>query len=257
MRTERELTREARRILRKLLNGAHLERNTDGRYSVMLRASGARHAKTKIDASLAQAMCAKDWLQAELGDPARLFLSAAGRAWLARSEAGDDPFAAQHQWRRRRTLLDEQGREHVVTFNAAESPLILMSLRGLIDQVQCEAGERLRRDYTPVVLGRNGAQSGAVLPDTVLAAKQRFSNAMRAAGPGLSDILFDVCCHLHGLEHSERARGWPRSSAKVVLKIALDRLAAHYGMQFAPRPARLRNWAMDDGQAPPPLYSEG
>jgi hypothetical protein len=51
---------------------------------------------------------------------------------------------------------------------------------------------------------------------------------------------------LNGLEESERAHGWPRASAKVVLKIALDRLAQHYGMLFAPRPARLRAWAMEE-----------
>ena len=80
----------------------------------------------------------------------------------------------------------------------------------------------------------------------MLAAKQRFAAAMRAAGPGLADILFDVCCHLSGLEQSERSRGWPRASAKVVLQIALDRLAQHYGMLFAPRPARVRAWVKED-----------
>jgi hypothetical protein len=49
------------------------------------------------------------------------------------------------------------------------------------------------------------------------------------------------------LEESERVRGWPRASAKVVLQIALDRLARHYGMLFAPRPARVRAWAMEEG----------
>jgi hypothetical protein len=29
---------------------------------------------------------------------------------------------------------------------------------------------------------------------------------MRAVGPGLSDLLFDVCCHLRGLEEAEEAK---------------------------------------------------
>jgi hypothetical protein len=268
------LAREARKILRKLLAGAHLEQDEDGRYGVVVRARAARHAKTKIDASLAAAMRAKGWLAAEDGG-ARLVLTAAGEGWYARALAGGDPFAAQHQIRRTRTVCDEHGREHRVVVNAAESPLLWMCQRKLVGEVQCQAGERLRRDYTlaqlsprlgvdlsaPVVFGSR-AQKPELLSDTVLAAKQRFAAAMRAAGPGLADILFDVCCHLSGLEESERARGWPRASAKVVLQIALDRLARHYGMLFAPRPARLRAWAMEEegtehNKAPTPRFSQG
>ena len=257
--TESELAREARKILRKLLAGAHLQRGEDGRYGVVARARASRNAKTKIDASLAAVMRAKGWLAADGGDGARLVLTAAGEGWYARALAGSDPFAAQHQVRRIRTICDEQGREHRVTVNAAESPLLWMCQRKLIGEVQCQAGERLRRDFTlaqlsprlgvdlsaPVVFGSR-AQKPDHLSDTVLVAKQRFAAAMRAAGPGLADVLFDVCCHLSGLEESERVRGWPRASAKVVLKIALDRLAQHYGMLFAPRPARLRSWAMEE-----------
>ena len=135
-----------------------------------------------------------------------------------------------------------------------------MHQRGLVGDVQCAAGERLRRDFTlaqlaprlgvdysaPVLFGRRAAKPAASLPETVIAAKQRFAKAMSAAGPGLSDILFDVCCHLSGLSQSERTRGWPRASAKVVLQIALDRLARHYGMTGAPAPRRLRAWAVSE-----------
>jgi hypothetical protein len=255
--TESEMAREARKILRKLVAGAHLQLDENGRYGVVARARAARHAKTKLDASLAAAMRAKGWLAAE--DGGRLVLTEAGEGWYARAVAASDPFAAQHQLRRSGIISDEQGRERRVVVNAAESPLTWMCQRKLIGEVQCQAGERLRRDYTlaqlsprlgvdlsaPVVFGRR-AQKTELLSDTVLAAKQRFAAAMRAAGPGLADILFDICCHLSGLEESERARGWPRASAKVVLKIALDRLAQHYGMVFAPRPARLRAWAMEE-----------
>ena len=258
--TESELKREARRVLRKLLGGARLERGDDGRYAIVARAQGPRHAKTKIAAPLADAMRAKGWLAPLQVDNSVLILSDAGEGWYARSAAPLDPFAAQHQLRRTQTIVDAQGREQAVTVNAAESPLTWMHQRGIVSDMQCQAGERLRRDFTlaqlsprlgvdlsaPVVLGRRAAGPDSGLPDMVLAAKQRFAHAMRAAGPGLSDILFDVCCHLSGLEQSERVRGWPRASAKVVLRIALDRLAGHYGMICGRTRSRVRAWAMED-----------
>jgi hypothetical protein len=69
---------------------------------------------------------------------------------------------------------------------------------------------------------------------------------MSAVGPGLSDMLFDVCCHLKGLESIESVNQWPTRSAKVVLQIALDRLAAHYGiaMRSLAR-GRVRAWTSD------------
>jgi hypothetical protein len=128
----------------------------------------------------------------------------------------------------------------------------------VIDAMQFDAGERLRRDFTlagltprmgidltqPLIRNAGCQRAEAPLTDMVLAAKQRFTAAMRAAGPGLNDLLFDVCCHLRGLEEAERAKGWPVRSAKVVLAIALDRLADHYGLRIRGR-ARLRGWSKE------------
>ena len=68
-------------------------------------------------------------------------------------------------------------------------------------------------------------------------ARVRVAKAMEALGPGLSDIVFRVCCFLEGLETAEKRLGWSARSGKVVLKIALERLAAHYRIAPA-EPAR-------------------
>lgn len=170
----------------------------------------------------------------------------------------DERFARQHQLRAKRRVMTSDGKEILVTVNEAESPLARLRHRKVIAAVQFDAGERLRRDFTlaqiaprmsldlsaPIILKARGQKSTTMISDTVLAAKQRFTAAMRAVGPGLNDLLFDVCCHLRGLEEAERAKGWPVRSAKVVLVIALERLADHYGLRVRGT-AKLRGWRME------------
>jgi hypothetical protein len=112
---------------------------------------------------------------------------------------------------------------------------------------QCEAGERLRADYwfahlsprvtanwsalAPSDRSRRGSPSNAAaLRDEVIAAKERVMRALNAVGPEVAGVLVDICCELKGLEEAEKANGWPQRAGKVVLPIALTRLARHYGL---------------------------
>jgi hypothetical protein len=85
----------------------------------------------------------------------------------------------------------------------------------------------------------------------VIAAKERVMRALMAVRPEGSGILVDICCELKGLEEAEKANGWPSRAGKVVLQIALTRLAKHYGL-IAPDDAAfhkrsgLRHWVTDD-----------
>ena len=231
------------RLLARLRKGHQLRRAGAG-YLL----AGRRGPKTLVAGELVAAALA-DGLVRETDDG--LVVTAGGLRWLE----GGDPRLAQHQELETRLIKDDYGREHYVVVNAAESPLSLVRRRGWISAQQFEAGEKLRRDYTiggltprmgvdyaaPV----GGRSFRADLADTVVAARQRFNQALKAAGPGLSEVLFDVCCYLTALEDCEQRHGWPRGSAKVVLGLALDRLASHYGMGCADAPGRMRSWSQE------------
>jgi hypothetical protein len=133
-----------------------------------------------------------------------------------------------------------------VTVNLAESPLGWLYSRRLVTPRQFDAGERLRADYETAALGpritmrwdaaparrRSGGPSEPLDPTLAqIAAKRRFDAALAAAGPGLNDILWRVICACESLPHAERALGWPARAGKLVLTIALDRVADHYGLK--------------------------
>jgi hypothetical protein len=137
----------------------------------------------------------------------------------------------------------------------------------LLSPQQYEAGERLRADYwfaqmsprvtanwsalAPSERSRRGAPSAADLRDEVIAAKERVIRALDEVGPEVGGIVVDICCELKGLEEAEKANGWPQRAGKVVLQIALTRLARHYGLIGADRKMRrksrgLRHWGSAD-----------
>lgn len=129
-----------------------------------------------------------------------------------------------------------------VTVNLAESPLSWLRARGLVTRRQYDAGEQLRDDYERASLGprvtmrweagpRHGSRAApsAVEPGgPQLSAKRRFDAAIAAAGPGLADVLWRVVCAGEGLPAAEKALGWPARAGRLVLTLALDRLAEHY-----------------------------
>jgi hypothetical protein len=85
------------------------------------------------------------------------------------------------------------------------------------------------------------------MTDLIVASRQRVRQALDGCGPEFAGLLMDVCCFLRGLEEVERERGWPARSAKIVLQLALDRLARHYGLSNdGPGHAHVRTWLADD-----------
>ena len=138
--------------------------------------------------------------------------------------------------------LTGRGRRSV-TVNAAESPLGWLFARGLLSQRQFDAGERLRLDWeraqlaprvtmswdaAPMARGRGGSAPEPDLGGAQIDAKRRFDDAIAKAGPGLADILWRVVCAGEGMREAETALGWPARAGKLVLTLALDRVADYY-----------------------------
>ena len=194
-----------------------------------------------------------------------------------------DSFRQQHQLR---TIAEREvdGVRRPVLVNDAESPLGWLKSRKdrngrpLITPDQYEAGERLRADYwfahmsprvtsnwsalAPSERSRRAAPSNAAaLRDEVIAAKERVMRALMAVGPEVSGVLVDICCELKGLEEAEKENGWPQRAGKVVLQIALTRLARHYGLiaDDKQKPARrgMRHWGSNDYRLTLDAWSSG
>ena len=130
-----------------------------------------------------------------------------------------------------------------VTVNGVESPLGWLHRHGHLHRRQFDAGEQLRDDWeranlSPCVTMRwdptpgtaPGSARGADLNPTErqTAAKARFDAALNAAGPGMEDILWRVVCAGEGMRDAETALGWPARAGKLVLSMALDRVANYY-----------------------------
>jgi hypothetical protein len=154
-------------------------------------------------------------------------------------------------------------------FDEAESPLLWLARRKgadgrpLIEPHHLQAGERLRADFTraqmmprttanwhsPVAGRRRDAQAGAHPTEQAIDAKRRTRQALDQVGPEFAGLLLDVCCFLKRLEDVERERRWPARSAKVVLQLALEKLARHYGYRSEMRGnahAPLRLWLAEE-----------
>lgn len=133
--------------------------------------------------------------------------------------------------------------QRTVTINLSESPLSWLHARGHLSNRQMLAGETLRGDYEAAALGphvtmswdnvprsrqKRRVPSGLNRSERMMHAKARFDQALTVLGPDLSDIAWRVICVGESVPVAEREMSWPVRSGKLVLKIALDRLAAFY-----------------------------
>ena len=262
--SEVDIARQARRILRRLCEtGAYLLIAPQMEVAAVFKETvpGRPTRIAVVDRSFARAFALKEWIVGvQLGKLSRYSITPTGRVALKRMIAedrqskGEDavgtPFQEQHKEFGERVVkvYDGSGRQNV-RFNFAESPLTLLARKKdksgamYLSPELLEAGERLREDFEQAQLGPRVAQNwdrfltnagggwnGGAECSGSSSAKDRVSGALKALGPGLADVALRVCCFLDGMEKAEKRLGWSARSGKVVLKIALQRLADHYGI---------------------------
>lgn len=264
------IEREARRILRRLCEkGAFLAVAPTMEKAVVLRevAPGKQNRIAVVDRDVAHAFALQEWIACEkAGKIACYAITPVGRAALKRLLTDErdarapqsgfaeapSPFQEQHRFfAEREVMADDGSGARRLRFNLAESPLSVLGRKRDKDGVAyltadlIEAGERLREDFELAQMGPRVAQNwerfltaggrgqmaaGRGQAEGPQDARVRVAKALGALGPGLSDIVFRICCFLEGLETAEKRLGWSARSGKVVLKIALERLAQHYGV---------------------------
>lgn len=87
-------------------------------------------------------------------------------------------------------------------------------------------------------------------------ARQRLNNLAHRLPRDCWNVVFDVCGMGKGLQKIETERRWPRRSAKLVLRIGLDQLAAQFGLEpvgMGEERGTTRNWL----EQRPPIIPEG
>jgi hypothetical protein len=180
------------------------------------------------------------------------------RAWLKRSLLDADAFAAQH-----RVVVTRVSGESV---NLIESPLgrLAVGRASFLEPYHLETGERVRRLVERAQLQprltmtysasrvAGGPQHKNDISDLAADARRKLAEIHERLPPECASVVLDVCGFLKGLQEIERERGWPRRSAKLVLRIGLEQLAQYFGiapLAAGSRRAQSRQW-MDDGARP-------
>jgi hypothetical protein len=169
-----------------------------------------------------------------------------------------DRFQAQH----RVEGVDREGRQ----VNLGESPLsrLVVGERAFLEPHHLEAAERVRKlveraqlqprttmHYSGVTAGGRQRSEAGDLSDMAVDARRTLDHIHQNLPAECAGVVIDVCGWLKGLQEVERDRGWPRRSAKLVLRIGLEQLAQHFGLgPYAVGKTRVSQRSWRDGERP-------
>lgn len=217
--------RDAVRFVRAVLSGAEPRTGE----------AGAEAAAVFLPAGKLQELVSQGVLEAD-GRPRR-----EARSWLKRQLLEADAFAAQH----RTEVVTSEG----LKLNLEESPLARLAsgAEPFLARHQVEAGERVRRlceraqlqprvtmSYSAAhTAGGKGISAAQEITDLAADARRQLAALHRALPADCAGVVLDVCGLLKGLQQVETERGWPRRSAKLVLRIGLEQAAKFFGLSAA------------------------
>lgn len=107
--------------------------------------------------------------------------------------------------------------------------------------------QRVTMSYDPTRTG--GRSSGSPVQGELSAsaadARKQLADIAAMMPADCWAVLFDICGLDRGLQDVELERDWPRRGGKLVLRIALSHLAAHFGLDAEARgrdAQRQRHW---------------
>lgn len=235
------MSADVSRALRVLARpGAWLDAAGEGFYAVRISADRRRRSSLRIDEADFAALVQDPGLRTRPEGGWRLARCASPTA---------PPPGRPSIIEGRRLVTEPDGRQAVKAVNLGESPIAWLARRrdgrgeAWLSLAEIAAAEKLRDDF--VVAGtvgrltmawdagpkaRGGRGPGVDPAERARGAKARIAAALTAVGPGLKEILEHVCFAGSALEAAERSLGLPRRAGKAVLKLALGRLARHYGL---------------------------
>lgn len=138
-------------------------------------------------------------------------------------------------------------------FLAPHQDLAATRLCRMIELAQMSPRVTLRYEPTPISGGSSPALSPA---ERSRDARQRLNSVLDRLPQDCVGVLLDVYIASMGLQEIEQARGWPRRSAKLVLRIGLDCLARFWGLAPGAAPGHIAKFRSDMIGDRLPMFSD-
>ncbi|MCF6302224.1 MAG: DUF6456 domain-containing protein, partial [Devosiaceae bacterium] len=175
----------------------------------------------------------------------RCSASELARQWVKRSLLDKDPFANQH----RSKMLET----NKVQVNQLEGPVSQLSIakKGTGPFLQkhhvaaankihvlfqgAQMLQRTTMSYDPTRSGaavvKNGF--GQEMGERAIDARRKLKACLQNMPDDCAGVILDVCGFQKGLQLVEIERKWPRRSAKLILRVGLEKAARHFGLSVS------------------------
>ncbi|MET3926214.1 DUF6456 domain-containing protein [Devosia sp. 2618] len=95
---------------------------------------------------------------------------------------------------------------------------------------RAQIAQRVTMSYNPAAVGGEAGNGVEIATESAAEARQRLNKLAAILPVDCWGVVFDHCGLGKGLQMIELERRWPRRSAKLVLRIALEQLAQNFGL---------------------------